>query len=162
MPLKSLELNPILQIALRMFTIWPLVRILNILGLSQIASSTSKKMIKSASSAALVTIPWNDNLKDFIIGGSAMERIWLTLTSFDLAVQPMMSIVFLIIRLNLIQGEGIHPKHIQQIKLAKKELYNLFKIPDNELPVSLFRIGYAAEPSSRAILRKKDNIYENK
>ena len=159
MPLKSLELGWFDAKGLRLFSCWRLVKFLNYFGLSRIASRRSVRLMESSAAICLLTAIFKENdVKDFIRGGELLERIWLLLSSFDIAVQPMAGLAFLINRVKLLNGQGFSRVHIKEINAMKEILYPIFNLKDEEMPLILLRLGYSSAPSSRATRHRVEDL----
>jgi len=158
LPIETLELGWMERQSFRVFALWPLVKILNYVGLSRFASQTAQQLTNSASALGLFTLKQTDDLTNYIHGGEAFEKFWLLATSHNIALQPMVGIIFLINRVELLNGQGLPPKHIKIVRRIKEELYQLLNLPQDELPIILCRLGYATPPSVKT-LRRGGNIH---
>jgi sulfur-carrier protein adenylyltransferase/sulfurtransferase len=103
----------------------------------------ASQAVRASSAAALVTVPTTD-VKDFLRGGQAMERIWLHLTRQGLAVQPMAAITLFWLRWKLEGPGAFSKKHQALLNSVWGEYRSLFPAVDfdKEGHVILFRLGY--------------------
>jgi len=154
LPIETLELDWMKKQSFRMFTNWPLVNILNQIGLSKIASQPTEQMMNSSSAIVLFSFEGKQDLIQYICGGEIFEKFWLLTAAHGMSFQPMAGIAFLINRVDLLNGEGLSQKNIQKIHAMKKELIVLLDLKSTETPLMFSRIGYAPPPSSKT-LRKK-------
>ena len=157
MPIDSLELGRLQGKAFRLFSSWGLVSFLNQLGFSRFASRHSLHPMRSAPAVCLLTMRGGAR-SDYVRGGRVLERVWLTLTSLGIAMQPMTGITFLILRLRIAEGEGLSSAHRQRLALIQRQLYDLFPLGDQEALILLFRIGYADPPSGRSLRRPLQGV----
>jgi hypothetical protein len=98
---------------------------------------------------------------DFLNGGKALERIWLTLTRLGISMQPMTAITLFWLRW-LIEGrENFQEKHRQLLAQAWETYKSLFQSVnfDTEGHVMLFRFGFAAT-SNTGTYRKEAASFE--
>ncbi len=157
LPIETLELDWMKSQSFRMFACWPLVKFLNHFGLSLFASRQAKRLINSSSALALLSLEVRDDLNGYIQGGEAFEKLWLLATSYNISLQPMVGILFLINRVELLNGEGLCQRHIEKVRAIKEELFPLLNIKKTETPLILCRLGYAPPPSSKTLRQNNTN-----
>ena len=98
--------------------------------------------IINSSVVMLLTVEGRDN-KDFLVGGRALERVWLELTRQGYHVQPMTAITLFFMRLFLNQGRGFMQKHKDLLNSVRDDYFKLFQGVDAENgQVMLFRVGH--------------------
>ena len=85
----------------------------------------------------------------FVRAGEALERVWLTATRLDIAVQPMAGITLLVLRLLLGAGEGLSSAQRRRLEVLHGRLRGLFPVLSSDTPILLLRLGRAAPPSAR-------------
>lgn len=118
----------------------------------------TKKLVSSASAVGLITIP-AFTPENCLEAGHAAQRIWLTASKNNLAMQPALAAVLHFAR--LIQGNGINmPENIQiQFKQLHEEFTAIFNLNPNQIPVFLFRLFTATEPNVKSLRLNLDEIY---
>jgi molybdopterin/thiamine biosynthesis adenylyltransferase len=118
----------------------------------------SKKAVDSASAFALITMPayTPDN---YLMGGRAVQRMWLTATKNNIAVYPMTGPLFLFPRLMYGNGIGMTDEMIKELKLLREEFAGLFSLEKNVGEIFLFRLCYAEEPVVKSLRRSVKDIF---
>ena len=96
--------------------------------------------------------------QSYLMGGRAMERLWLTATSRGLAFQPVTAILYLFSRLERGDGTGLSEKEIRKLAKLRKDFRQLFDIPDHHAEVMLFRMAHAEPASARSLRRKVEDV----
>jgi hypothetical protein len=129
----------LLGLAKRFPALYPL------LGLA--VSQGSQQTIRSSGALCLLTAPSNPDLtKSALAGGRVFERLWLTLESQRVRLQPLCAPLVLIT--NEERGsQGLSPEEIKQAA----RITNFFKekwpwLRDKERAVAFFRVGYSNLP----------------
>jgi nitroreductase len=140
MSLEALGLSRLEQLFFPLLRSWNMVQAANMLGLSKIIALKSRKNYRNASALGIISIKGQDRIA-FINGGRAMQRLWLTATQLDLALQPVIGLPLLIHRLK--KAELIHFPAVHQriIKKASQQLHGLFALNKNETIIMGFRLG---------------------
>ncbi|OAI18553.1 hypothetical protein A1507_09370 [Methylomonas koyamae] len=142
MHIDTLGLNFLEKLFFPLIKNWPLVELLNIIGLSKIIGLKGKYNCRSASALGVITVK-TTNKHNLIRCGQAAQRIWLEAEHQELAFQPIVGLPLLIFQLNQNHIPNVSSKHVEKIQAAERELTNLFNISAQELLVFGFRIGKA-------------------
>jgi hypothetical protein len=118
----------------------------------------TKKLVSSASAVGLISIP-NLTPENCLSAGNAAQRLWLTASKHQIAMQPALAAVLHFAR--LIQGNGIDmPENIQvQFKKLHDEFNLIFDKDADRIPVFLFRLFNATEPSVKSLRLNLEEIY---
>jgi hypothetical protein len=111
-------------------------------------SSRARRVYANSGALALLTVH-GARPEDFVRGGEALERIWLTATVRGIALQPITGITFLLFRLSLAHGQGLSPRHRNVLERLEREFCRIVPAAGSDVPVMLFRLGLAAPPSAR-------------
>lgn len=156
-PVSALELNKLQQKAFKLISSWKTLNVLNKFGINRAVSSYSYKSMKSAGSVGLITMDGNSP-EDYINGGRAFERVWLTAVSRGLAFQPMGGIVFLTTKFRLAGGKGFSQKQQRSLEEIFSSLCDIYPIKKSNAVIILFRMGYAEPPSGRALRRPVSEV----
>jgi len=142
-PLKNLEAGVAGELFLKATRPWAIMNIVNKIGLGRMVAFQSYKGIINSSGAALLTVDGQED-KKFLMGGQALERTWLTLSSLGLDMQPMTAVTLFYLRW-ILNGKGeFQKKHQKVLGDIEKSYLSLFSDFDfkNEGQVMLFRFGY--------------------
>ena len=143
LPLPNLYAGAAGNLFLRLTRPWPAMRAANLVGLGRLVALNSRLSMARSPLAGLVCVP-SPEPRDFLVGGMAIERIWLTATSLGLAFQPMTAITLFRLRWQL-GGKSDFSRH-HQVLLEKvwtgfEHLYP--ELGSGAWPVLLFRAGHA-------------------
>jgi nitroreductase len=157
LPITTLELNSFQQKAFRLISSWNIVNFLNKFGINRIISGQSYRLMKSAPAVGIITMD-NNTPEDYINGGRAFERIWLTAASRGLAFQPMGGIVFLTTKFRLNAGGGFSRKQQACLKEIYNSLCSICPVKEGTAHIIIFRMGYAKPPSGRSLRRSAGDV----
>lgn len=142
LPLKNLQAGPAGEVFLKLSKPWAVMNVLNKVGIGRMVAFHSYQGIINSSAAMLLTVEGRGN-KDFLLGGRALERVWLELTRLGYHVQPMTAITLFFMRLFLNQGQGFMQKHKGLLNTVKDDYFKIFQGVDIEnSQVVLFRVGH--------------------
>jgi hypothetical protein len=159
LPLKNLEAGLAGEIFLKATRPWWVMNLANKVGLGKMVALHAYQGIVNSSGVALLTVNGTET-KDFLSGGQALERIWLTITQKGLAMQPMTAITLFWLRW---QMEGIdrfakpHRKLLRDVWQQYRELFPEVDF-SKDGHVMLFRIGYGKEISYRTYRKDIDSF----
>jgi molybdopterin/thiamine biosynthesis adenylyltransferase len=158
-PLKNLEAGMAGDMFLKLTRPWQVMNVMNRVGLGRMVALHSSQAILGSSCAALLTVPGMEK-EDFLRGGQALERIWLTLTQHGISVQPMTAITLFWLRWQLEGPESFMDKHQHLLNSVWGEYQGLFPGVDfsKEGHVMLFRMGYAKEIKHRTYRKELDSF----
>jgi len=150
--IKTMELKPPQQAALKLFRKWKVMNLFNKLKFARgIARGNSKTY---ASCSAMIGIIIKDNDADFITAGRAMERIWLEATRLGLSFHLLTGTLFYYQALAF-KREIFSKEHREIIENAYNKTKKYLGV-NNETIALLFRVGYGGQPSALSI--KKDPL----
>jgi hypothetical protein len=149
MPIESLELARIERPGFRMLSAWPCARQLGLAGGTRLLPLRARRTYLRSAAVGLVSVN-REEATAFIEAGRVVERIWLTATVRQVAFQPITGITFLLLRLWTKGGAGLSPGHRRLLDGAGRELREILSLGPGELPVMLFRLGFADPPTARA------------
>jgi molybdopterin/thiamine biosynthesis adenylyltransferase len=158
-PLGNLEAGMAGEMFLRMTRPWWAMALANKIGMGRMVALHSYQGIMNASAVALVTVH-GMGTKDFLLGGQALERIWLNLTQKGLSVQPMTAITLFRLRW-LLEGEKdfseSHRKLLGKVWDAYEALF-----PEVDLSkagqVMLFRFGFGKDITCRTLRKNLESF----
>jgi len=159
MPADTLELTAMERPGIRLLGSWPVSAAFSALGLTRTLPVRAARLYRRSAAIGLVTVPGGSR-EDFVRGGEAVQRLWLTATARRVAFQPITGITCLMLRLRLANGDGLHPRHRALIADLAEQLAAAFPRLEQEVPVMLFRVGLAAPPSGRAPRLPVGEVFE--
>jgi hypothetical protein len=143
--LKTMELKPPQQKALRLFSNWSLMKIANKIGVAKAIARSNSKVYSTAPVVGIVII--DDEDKDFITAGRIIERIWLKATRMGLSFHLITGVIFLWQRIFLGNYKELSDTHRRLIKSEYENIKNIFSV-QNEIISAVFRIGHSKDPSA--------------
>lgn len=147
LPLPNLYAGTAGNLFLRLTRPWPAMCAANMLGLGRLVAFHSRQSMARSPLAGLVCVP-SPETKDFLVGGMALERLWLTATSLGLAFQPMTAITLFWLRWHLGGRSDFSEKHQTLLQKVWAGFERLFpELGSGAWPILLFRTGFA--PSIR-------------
>jgi hypothetical protein len=149
MPIGSLELAMVERPGFRLLSAWPCARLLGIVGGTRLLPLRARRTYCHSAALGLVTVKKSE-ARAFVCAGRVVERIWLTATRRQVAFQPITGITFLLLRLWLGRGEGLDAGHRRLLEQVGHQFREALGLGSEELPVMLFRLGFADPPSARA------------
>jgi len=141
LPLKNLEAGLGGELFLKATKSWKAMRVANLLGMSRVGASIAAKGIRHSGGAGLLAVP-GTGIADFLQGGRALQRVWLTLTHYNLRMQPMTAVTLFRLRWLLEGPETFSTKHQAMLTTVWTSLAELFPQSWAQGPVMLFRAGF--------------------
>jgi hypothetical protein len=154
---KTLELKGPQVVAFKLFRHWPILKLFNKIGASDLVARDNAKIYKQ--SGAFVAIIANDTSPfSFLKSGMLMQKFWLRATKLALGVQPLTGVLFLHHRITAGDNAGLSPTHITLIENAYSVFEKIFETKDKKITM-MFRLGYADKPSAKCLRLKPDIKY---
>jgi molybdopterin/thiamine biosynthesis adenylyltransferase len=142
--IKNLEAGPAGDFFLKATRKWSAMKWANRLGLGKMVALNAYNGILQSSGVALIVASGIEK-EDFVKGGRALERFWLTLTQMSYQMQPMTALTLFFLRLQL-EGDGNFSKaHAGMLQQIRKEYDRLFPNCDfnRQGQIMLLRFGRA-------------------
>lgn len=147
--IKTLELPAPAEAAFRLFRSWPLVNVLNNVGLSRAIWHQNGAVYAHASAVGIVAVPGNRN-EDFLLAGRITQRLWLTATQLGLSMQPMTGILFFMQRILADLNEPFTARQVGLIKGSYETVRNIFHLAGETVPM-MFRLGTGDPPTAQSL-----------
>jgi len=142
--IKNLEAGMHGEAFLRTTRSWPVMNVANKLGFGKIIAKTDYDAITNSSGAGLV-VTQGFQEENFLNGGRALERVWLTLTRYGFELQPMTAITLFFLRKQLEGDTAFDWRHRDLLNDIRVEYESIFSCCNfkQEGQVMLFRFGKA-------------------
>jgi molybdopterin/thiamine biosynthesis adenylyltransferase len=158
-PLPNLEAGFVGDQFLKLTKPWPVMSFLNKLGFDRLFSAIAARGLQHCSAAALLTVPRVDS-SDLVMGGRALERAWLTLTTLGFAVQPMTALTIFWLRSHVEGNVSYTPSQRRLLDGLWGEYSEVFPEVDfdNDAQVMLFRFGFGGPVSIRTYRKPLDDF----
>jgi nitroreductase len=164
--LKTLELAPPQESALKMFRSWGVLRFMNVLmgAARRIARDNAKVYAACSFYGGVLCEPTDIGM---VRAGQVVERAWLAATAMGLSFHLQTGVNFLRVRLDAPEdaggGEGgeslFSKKEADLIRGAYETIANVFQTQDHFCP-AIFRIGYGGEPSARSPRKAPEVVFK--
>lgn len=153
--INSFDITPSEMAGLTVSKKWSVVKHLQTWGLGSAFKKMSGNLLDSSSGVGLICAS-NDSLKSIFKAGMAMQRVWLTATKNNLAIQPMSACTFLSKRIkNYDFNEVLHSK--ENIMAQYDKLKSLCEINNND--VFLFRIALADNVKIKSYRKPLNEVF---
>lgn len=153
MDIATLEISGAQRTMIRMLRRFGVARVMGKLGAGKAFIAGNREALAASSAFAVLTIPGHA-LADYLQGGRAMERVWLTATSLGLAFQPLAAIAYLMMRVRFFAGQGLPPELARTLQELLTRMDRLFpEIDPTHGHVLYFRLANA-EPARMRSLRR--------
>lgn len=148
--LRTMEFPAPVRLMFRtVLRLWPLVRILNAVGLSRAIPKQSAQGYRASSAFGAIVLRGESDT-DFFNAGRVFERVWLTATHLGLSVQPVTAIPYLVQRVKAGEAHAFSEPHKQHIADAGDALSSCIGLTPGEHIAMLFRIGYGEAPTAHS------------
>lgn len=143
-PLGNLEAGKVGELFLRATRSWRVMRWANRLGFGHLAARHVARGVLESAGVALLTVRGKDKQSVFM-GGRAVERFWLGLTHFGLAVQPVTALHHFYDQWSTFGPETFSPQSQAILAEAWPAFKKLFPAVDFEKETQLLfvRVGHA-------------------
>lgn len=154
LPLKNLEAGLPGEAFLRLTKPWSAMRVANGIGLGRMVALHSAQGILASGAAGMVVVEGLE-ARDFLLGGQALQRIWLALEHQGLQMQPMTAVTLFWLRWQWEGPTSFSEKHRKLLERVWQDLKGLFAAVDFEKQglVMLFRTGYGPGIRHRTLRR---------
>ena len=157
-PLKNLEAGFAGEIFLKATRPWLVMSSANRLRIGRLVAMNARLGVLNASGVGLLTVKGTE-IENFLSGGRALERLWLTFTRMGISLQPMAAVNLFRMRWFFGGELDFQPKHRDLLKHVWSTYKGLFPGVDfaAEGHVMLFRFGHGKQIKQRT-LRKEFNM----
>lgn len=153
---KTLELPPSVLTAFEVISDPKVAQLLNQWNKGVAFEKLTQTSVASSSAIGIVTVP-DASLRNLIMGGRVVEKIWLNATKNSLAFQPIcLPLTFFKHLANENKNETFSTKTFYEVEALKFQLSLIFRKLESREAVFLFRLS-EAEPSLTRSLRKPLN-----
>ncbi|MBP6945776.1 MAG: nitroreductase family protein [Candidatus Pacebacteria bacterium] len=148
--IKSLELPPPAQFAMRILKHWKVTDTLNrSIGLSKKIAAQMASVYRDSAIYGGIFI--NKRTPEaYVQVGELMQRVWLEATALGIAVQPVTGLMFLTHRAEVNDLTPIPKKFEKQILDSYQKVFNAFDAPTDSHLAFLMRFGHSKPASARS------------
>jgi len=157
--LPSLELGLLARLMFRVASSRRRAPLIAPTGLFRLYRKICTRGLQRTTAFGLVTVPDGD-AESFVHAGEAIERLWLGAARHRLAVHPLAGLIQVAGRCRFAEGAGFSPRHLKIVNEAVASVGEVAPAFFDQVPVMLFRIGYAAPPTARSLRLPLDTVFE--
>jgi hypothetical protein len=118
----------------------------------------SQKNLSKASTVIIYTIK-NFNRSSLIQAGGEILHQWAKFNSVDIAVYPMLSIVFMLNRYRNNAIEGLSPANLNMLNEISNDFYKLLNISDESCPIFLMKLSHKTHKVKESVRKDLNEIY---
>ena len=108
----------------------------------------SRKAVAAASAVGLITMP-GDRLRDYLLGGRAMQRAWLAATQHEVAFHPLTTLPYMFKQARWAPDPLLPPALQTELYGLRLQYRALFPVTDSMGEILLFRLAVADPPPVR-------------
>jgi molybdopterin/thiamine biosynthesis adenylyltransferase len=157
MDIRTLELSATDQAGMRVAKEVETIALLNKWKKGKGFEKISGKNLEAASAIGFIALP-KHSASSYLLGGRLVERMWLTATSHQLAIQPLMAPILMFLKLKHNALAGL-PEHLKtELYNAREKYIKLLNIDENIAEIFLFRLAIAEPPSARSLRLPLDKL----
>ncbi|MBI3888374.1 hypothetical protein HY311_01125 [Candidatus Nomurabacteria bacterium] len=156
--IKTMEFNPVQRLLFKLASNKILMRLAVKIHLPYFIAKQDAVLYSSSSVMGLLTLK-KISPENFVKLGMKLQEIWLKTTSLGLAFQPVAAILFLGFKLqNSLTDQILSQKHKKIALKSYQDIFSAFNLSSSEVPLLMFRVGYAKNPSARS--SRKEPVIE--
>ncbi|MGI4728522.1 MAG: Rv1355c family protein [Janthinobacterium lividum] len=154
--IKTLGLTPSQTSALEIIKSYNIIDFIKKIEGGNVLKNASIKSLENTPVIGLISMK-NSLPLDYINGGRAYERLWLASESHSLALYPMISPIYLFLRLEN-KNNDLSENEIISLKSLKETFDNIFPLNKKENGIFLFKLSYAEKPLIRSLRIPIDQV----
>lgn len=110
------------------------------IGGGNILADNTQQSVNNASCLAILTLP-ESSQENFFLGGMAVQRLWLRAEQLGLAIQPLLSPLYLFQRLR--SGDGLLSDEVDKLMDLRRSFRSITNLDENLSKIFLFKISKA-------------------
>ncbi|HEY0135355.1 MAG TPA: Rv1355c family protein [Nannocystis sp.] len=148
----DLELSRGDRAVMQMLRSWPSLQLIRAWGGGRGLDKPSFQAIISSAAVGLVTMPRMGDA-EYLLGGRAVERLWLTAQARGLAFHPMTALPYMFARVFHGDGVGLEPGTVAALRRLREPYRRLLSVTEDTAEVMLFRVSRAEPTEARALRR---------
>ena len=155
--IATMELTPSERAGTWLLSKWEIMETLKRIGGGVALEDLAKKCVASTSAIGLLTTS-GVAPSDYLRGGRALQRVWLTATKLCVALQPWTGLPYLFARVERGGGAGLSSGEIAELRQLRERYRRVFDIHAGDAEVLLFRLSLADAPSAISLRRPVDRV----
>lgn len=150
---RTLELPPGVSWFLQKLRPWPRMRRLQQLGLGRFLTAPSALSVVFSGAIGAITVSRAETA-EFLNGGRAFERLWITAQSLGLSLQPLGSLPILLAHVEQLDGKRLVERHCRLSDELGRQFRSMLPETRHRTLLIVFRIGRAKPPTCRSLRRQ--------
>jgi nitroreductase len=154
---RTLELPPGIGWLLRKLKPWKRMHKVHQLGLGRLLTMPSALAVKRSGAVGLLSVS-HPKVALFLQGGMALERLWLTATALDLALQPLGSLPIFLAHWQQLGGSRLAATQVIRVQHLADRLRGLLPQVSEGVLQIMFRIGQSPPASFRSLRRRVEEV----
>lgn len=156
--LQTLEISNTERVAMKVFKNQPVRELISAWNGGGTFKSSIKRSIDAAGAVGIITMN-SDSKESRVLGGMALERVWLQANKAGISFQPVTSSVFLYNSLRTGNTENLSAQGGQKLKDLRPLFEKTFLIEINRIEIFIFRLSKASEPGVRSVRKPLDELF---
>jgi hypothetical protein len=155
--LRTLELPPAAARALGWLRPWRRMQSLHRLGLGRLLTWPSAQLVRKSGAIGVLMVQ-KPSFLDFVQGGRAFQRLWLTAHRESLWLHPLGSLPIFLRQLEQRAFERFPKGNRRVLETLQNKLYQVVPELNGGVLVMLFRVGQGSPPSARSLRRGTEDV----
>lgn len=147
--IKTLELPPPAVFSFKIIKSWSVMKVFRSLGFPKVVAKQNAATYAASAAIGAILLA-GDTPLDYIKGGRALERIWLTVTSLGLSLQPLTGILFFDLRISHGDTDLFSADEQKKIISAYETAQGVLSTGSRRVGF-MFRVGRGEAPSAQAV-----------
>jgi hypothetical protein len=157
---RTLDLPPGVAWLLYKLKPWKRMRTLHQIGLGRLLTLPPRMAIEGSGAIGFLAVE-SGGVREFLRGGMAFERVWLTASSLKLALQPVGSLSIFLAHLHQLRGDRLDPMHRALVAQLSGKLIKIIPQIEGKVLQIMFRVGQSPPSRFRSIRRKAENVFDS-
>jgi nitroreductase len=158
--MATLQLPPGVAAIMSALRSWPRMKWANAVGFSRGVARQAAREVRRSGAVGYITVP-EPAVRQFVQGGRALERMWLTATRLGLCFHPTASLPVFLAHART-GGKQLLPKHAKAADQMAERFDRLFPDVRGRTVQIAFRIGYGPAPPVRSLRRAAESVLDLK
>ncbi len=138
---------------------WPRMRWLHRLGLGRLLTVPSLVSVRKSGALGVLSVP-EPTSEQYLRGGRALQRLWLTAHAETLALQPLGSVSIFFAHRKLLEGRKLNARHREMLGRLAERFAALVPETSGRFLLLLFRLGHAGPPKFHSLRRPAEHVLE--
>lgn len=145
----TVDVSPSEIVGLKLVKDPKVVKLLATWGGGKALEKMAAKAVDAASAVGLITMP-SFSPENFVLGGRAVERMWLTANENKISVQPMLALPLHFARLIYGNATGMSDFMKNEFEVLREKYEELFPHIKDKGEIFLFRLSIAEDPKVKS------------